>query len=48
MKVNLQGKDSVTVVSAYALTSSAEYEKVEQFNDSIERAIADSDSKYWN
>ena len=46
MKVNLQGKDSVTVINAYAPTSSAEDEKVEQFYDDIERAMADSDSKY--
>ena len=46
MKVNLQGKDSVAVINAYAPTSSAEDEKVEQFYDDIERAMADSDSKY--
>ena len=33
------------MINAYAPTSSAEDEKVEQFYD-IERAIADSDSKY--
>ena len=46
MEVNLQGKDSVTVIYAYAPTSSAEDEKMEQFYDDIERAMADSDSKY--
>ena len=46
MEINLQGKDSVTVINAYAPTSSAEDEKVEQFYDDIERAMADSDSKY--
>ena len=48
MEINLQGKNSVTVINAYAPTSSAEYEKVEQFYDDIERAMADSasDSKY--
>ena len=46
MKVNLQGKDSVTVLNAYAPASNAEGEKVEQFYDNIERAMADSDSKY--
>ena len=46
MEVNLQGKDSVTVVDTYTPTSSAEDENVEQFYDDIERAMADSDSKY--
>ena len=46
MEINLQGKDSVTVINAYAPTSSTEDEKVEQFYDNIERAMADSDSKY--
>ena len=46
MEINLHGKDSVTVINAYAPTSSAEDEKVEQFYDDIERAMADSDSKY--
>ena len=45
MEINLQGKDSVTVINAYAPTSRAEDEKVEQFYDDIERAMADSDSK---
>ena len=40
------GKDSVTVINAYAQTSSAEDEEVEQFYNDIERAMADSDSKY--
>ena len=40
------GKDSVTVINAYAQTSSAEDEEVEQFHNDIERAMADSDSKY--
>ena len=44
MEVNLQGIDSLTVINAYAPTSSAEYEKVEQFYNDIERAMADSDS----
>ena len=34
------------MINAYAPTSSAEDEKVEQFYDDIERAMADSDSKY--
>ena len=46
MEINLQGKDSVTVINAYAPISSAEDEKVEQFYDDIERAMADSDSRY--
>ena len=46
MEINLQGKDSATVINAYAPTSSAEDEKVEQFYDDIERAMADSYSKY--
>ena len=46
MDINLQGKDSVTVINAYAPTSSAEDEKVEQCYDDIERTMADSDSKY--
>ena len=47
MEINLQVQDSVTVINAYAPTSSAEDEKVEeQFYDDIERAMADSDSKY--
>ena len=33
MEVNLQGKDSVTAINAYAPTSSAEDKKVEQFYD---------------
>ena len=37
MKTNLQAKDSVTVLNAYATTS---------FYDDIERAMADSDSKF--
>ena len=45
-EVNLQGKDLVTVTNAYAPTSSAEDEKVRKFYDNIERAVADSDSKY--
>ena len=45
-EVNLQGKDSVTVINVYTPTSSAEDEKVEQFYDDVERAMADSDSKY--
>ena len=43
MKVNLQGKDSVTVIQAY---TPIEDEKVEQFYDDIERPMADCDSKY--
>ena len=46
MEINLQGKGSVTAINAYAPTSSAEDEKVEQFYYDIERAMADSDSKY--
>ena len=46
MEISLQRKDSVTVINAYARTSSAEDEKVEQFYDDIERAMADSDSKF--
>ena len=46
MEINLQGKDSVTVINAYVPTSSAEDEKVEQFYDDTERAMADSDSKH--
>ena len=46
MEVNLQGTDSVTVINAYAPTSCAEDEKVEKFDDGIERAMADSDSEY--
>ena len=45
-EVSVQGKDSVAVINAYAQTSSAEHEKVEQFYDDIERAMADSDTKY--
>ena len=45
MEVNLQGKDSVAVINAYAPTSCAQGEKVGQFYD-IERAMADSDSKH--
>ena len=44
-EVNIQGKDSATVINAYAPTSSAEDEKVEQFYDDIETAMTDSDSK---
>ena len=46
IEINLQGKDSVTVINAYAPTSSAEDKRVEQFYDDIERAMADSDPKY--
>ena len=45
MEVNLQGKDPVTVINAYAPTSTAEDEKVEQFYD-VERAVGDCVSKY--
>ena len=45
-EVNLQGKDSVTVINAYAPTSRAEDVKVGQLYDDIERTMADSDSKY--
>ena len=44
MEINLQGKDSVTVINADALTSNSEDKKVD--HDDIERAMADSDSKY--
>ena len=46
MEINLLGKDSVTVINAYTPTPSAEDEKVDHFYDNIERAMADSDSKY--
>ena len=46
MEINLQGKDSVTVINAYAPTSSVEGDKVEQCYDGIDRAMADSDSRY--
>ena len=46
MEIHLQGKGSVTVINAYAPTSSAEDDKVEHFYDDIGRAVADSDSKY--
>ena len=46
MEVNLLGKESVTVINAYAPTSSAEDEKVGQFYDDMERAIADGNSRY--
>ena len=42
MEIHLLGKDSVTVINAYAPTSSVEDEKVEQFYDDIEREMADS------
>ena len=45
MDVNLQVKDSVTVINAYAPTSNVEDEKVEQFYDDTERAMDDSNSK---
>ena len=46
MGVNLQEKDSVIGINAYAPTSSSEDKKVEHFHGDIERAMADSDSKY--
>ena len=46
MEVNLQGKDSVTVINAYSPTISAWDEEVEQSYDDIERTMADSDFKY--
>ena len=46
MEINLQEKDSVTVMDAYEPTYSAEDEQVEHFYDEIERAMADSDSRY--
>ena len=45
MKPNLLGQDSVTAKNAYASRSSAG-ENVEGFNGDVERAMADSDSKY--
>ena len=45
MEVNLQEKDSVTLINANASTSSAEDEKMKQFYDDVERAMTDSDSK---
>ena len=45
MKINLHGKDSVTVINAYAPTSSEMDEKEEQVYDDIGRAMVDSDSK---
>ena len=48
LEINLQGRHSVTVINAYAPTSSAEDEKVEQFYDDIERAMADEKaSRAW-
>ena len=57
MEVNLQGKDSVTVINAYAPTSSAEDEKVKQFYDDIEeqwlivtqikRSLNETEGIYW-
>ena len=46
MKINPQGKHPVTVINAFAPIPGAEDEKVEQFYDDNERAMADSDSKY--
>ena len=46
MGVNLQVNDSVTVINAYAQTSGPEDKSVDQYYDDIERAMADSDSKY--
>ena len=46
MEINTQGKNSVTAINAYAPTSSVEDKKVEQFYYYVERAMADSDSKY--
>ena len=46
MEINLQGKDSVIVINAFAPTSGAEDETMEQFYDDIERAMVESDSKY--
>ena len=45
MEVNRHGKDSITMINAYATTSRAEEEKVEQFYYDIERTMADSNSK---
>ena len=42
MEINLQGKDPFTVIYAFG----AEDEKMAQFYDDIERAMADSDTKY--
>ena len=46
MEVNLQGKSSVIMINACAQTFSGEDENVEQFDNDIERAMADSDSNY--
>ena len=46
MEIDLKGDASVTVINPHAPTSSTKDEKVEQFHDDIERAMADSDSKY--
>ena len=45
ININLQGKDSVTVINACAPTSSTGDEKVDRFYDGIERAMAESDPK---
>ena len=46
LELSLQGKDLVTVINTCAPSSSAKYEKVKQFYDDIERAMADCDIKY--
>ena len=46
MEANLQEKDSVTAINAYAPTSSAEDEKWDGFYNDIERATSPSGSKY--
>ena len=46
MEANLHDNDSVSVINAYTQTSSVEDAQAEQYYDDIERAMADSDSKY--
>ena len=43
MKVNLHGKGSATVINAHAPTTNVGEEKVEQFYNDTERAMANSD-----
>ena len=46
MTLYLRGKDSITVITACAPTSSAEDEKMEQLYDDTEIPLADIDSEY--
>ena len=46
LDLNLQGQEKITIIMAYAPTSSSTDEAIETFYESIENALKDSASKY--